>query len=53
MTTRSPRRLVGELGAGLITGQGLAANMRRVAPRWLTLLIVLLLLGANWARAAR
>ena len=96
MTTRSPRRLVGQLGAGLITGaadddpsglatysqagaqfghglawtlvlttplmigvqmvsarigwftgQGLAANMRRVVPRWLTLLIVLLLLGAN------
>jgi NRAMP (natural resistance-associated macrophage protein)-like metal ion transporter len=96
MTRRSPYRLVGQLGAGLITGaadddpsglatysqagaqfghglawtlvlttplmigvqmvsarigwftgQGLAANMRRVAPRWLTLLIVLLLLGAN------
>lgn len=32
---------------GRVTGQGLAANMRKVFPRWLCLTIVLLLLVAN------
>ena len=32
---------------GWLTGQGLAASMRRVMPRWLTLCIVALLLFAN------
>ena len=32
---------------GWFTGQGLAASMRRVLPRWLTLAIVAMLVGAN------
>lgn len=32
---------------GRVTGEGLAANMRKVLPRWLTLSLVGLLLLAN------
>src|ERR1700743_1698818 len=37
---------------GRVTGRGLAANVMEVAPRWLVLSLVFLLVGANTANIA-